>query len=126
MRTLIALLLALALLPAARAADYAYFDFEPDIITNFISSGPKLGYVRLSISIQTASAADQALVQQHEPLLRSALVRFFGDQHESRIKSVKGREELRLECLELVNSLLEREAKKKAATNLLFTKYLFE
>lgn len=126
MRMLLALLLLVSLLPAARAADYAYFDFEPDIITNYIGSGTKLGYVRLSISLQTATQADQELLKKHELLLRSALLSYFGDQPEERIKAVPARDELRLECLELVNNMLEREGNAKVVTDLLFTKYLFE
>lgn len=125
-RALLALLLTLLLpLPASANSDYTYFDFEPDIITNYIGSTTELGFVRLTVSIQVASAADLELVQLHEPLLRSAIVELIGEQPEDRIKSLTGREEVRKACFELVNKLLERETKKKVATDLLFTKYLY-
>lgn len=124
-RALLASLLLMFGSVASQAADYTYFDFEPDLITNYISDGPNIGFVRLTVSIQVASAADLTLVQTHEPLLRSALVEYIGEQPENRVKSLEGREEIRKACFELVNTLLERETKKKLATDLLFTKYLY-
>ncbi len=124
-RALLASLLLMFGSAASQAADYTYFDFEPDLITNYISDGPNIGFVRLTVSIQVASAADLALVQTHEPLLRSALVEYIGEQPENRVKSLEGREEIRKACFELVNTLLERETKQKRATDLLFTKYLY-
>ncbi len=124
-RALLASLLLLLGATASQAADYTYFDFEPDLITNYISDGPNIGFVRLTVSIQVASADDLTQVQTHEPLLRSALVEYIGEQPEDRVKSLEGREEIRKACFELVNTLLERETKKKLATDLLFTKYLY-
>ncbi len=111
---------------SAWANDYTYYDFEPDIITNYISrNAKKLGFVRVTISIQVKTPKHQELISHHAPLLRSALVDFLGKQPEQRIKSLQGREEIRVKARELINDLLLKETGQPIAEDLLFTKYLY-
>jgi flagellar FliL protein len=106
--------------------DYLYYGFEPEIITNYISSGKKLGYIRVAIEIMVAGSANLEKVEQHAPLLRAAIVEILGKQSEDHIKSLSGREATRKLCLSTVNQLLEEETGEPLAKQLIFTKYLYE
>ena len=105
---------------------YTYYTLEPDITTNYVTQGKKLGYLRLQVDLMVA---DQDLIRQlehHAPLIRDAIITIIGQQSEAKIKSLAGREEIRQLCLNKVNELLIAETKQKILTELLFTKYLYQ
>ncbi len=106
--------------------DYAYYGFEPDIVTNYISNRKKLGFVKISVELMVKDPNDLVSLEHHDPLLRSAIVEILGNQSEDKVKSLSGREEIRRECYETVNRLMEQEVGKAIVVNLLFTKYLYD
>ncbi len=106
--------------------DYAYFAFEPDITTNYLTNGKDLGFIRLTMEVQVRNADDLAIVEHHAPLLRAAMVEILGEQPEERIKSMAGKMEIRDLCFEALNQLLKEETGKKLIVRLLFTKYLYQ
>lgn len=112
--------------PAATEDNYAYYGFEPEIVTNYISNRKKLGFVRISVELMVKDPQDLLAIQHHDPLLRAAIVEILGDQTEDKIKSLTGREEIRKECYETVNRLLQQEIGKALVVNLLFTRYLYD
>ncbi|MCE2572387.1 flagellar basal body-associated protein FliL [Motilimonas eburnea] len=109
-----------------KAGGIAYYAFEPDIITNYIKPGKRIGYVRVAVEFQLASASDLAVIEHHDPLLRDAMIEIFGRQDEQKIKSLTGREEIRDACLQQVNKLLVQEAGIKGVSNVIFTKYMYQ
>ncbi|QQX80393.1 flagellar basal body-associated protein FliL [Shewanella sp. KX20019] len=106
--------------------EYAYYGFEPEIVTNYISNRNKLGYVRLSVELMVKDPEDLVSLERHDPLLRAAIVEILGNQTEDKVKSLTGKEEIRRECYEVVNRLLEQETGEDLVVNLLFTKYLYD
>ena len=73
----------------SKSADYAYFGFEPDIITNYVAAKKKMGYVRLTVELMVPSQ-NIGVVEHHSPLLRDAIITIIGQQPEAKIKSIKG------------------------------------
>ena len=69
---------------------------------------------------------DLMSLEHHDPLLRSAIVEILGNQSEEKVKSLSGREEIRRECYEMINRLMEQEVGRPIVVNLLFTKYLYD
>ncbi len=106
--------------------NYAYYGFEPDLITNYISSGKKLGFVRIGIELMVRDPKDLFALEHHDPLLRAAILEIMGSQTADKVKSLTGREEIRRECYDTVNRLIEKETGKAVVVNLLFTKYLYD
>jgi len=106
--------------------NYAYYGFEPELITNYIPSGKKLGFVRIGIELMVKDPEDLFALEHHDPLLRAAILEIMGSQTADKVKSLTGREEIRRECYNTVNRLIEQETGKAIIVNLLFTKYLYD
>ncbi|QUJ67344.1 flagellar basal body-associated protein FliL [Photobacterium sp. GJ3] len=111
---------------ASANPQYSYFTLTPDITTNYITQGKKLGYLRLQVDLMVADPDYLPLVEHHAPLIRDAVIQIIGEQPESKIKSLAGREAIRQLCLDRVNDLLIAETNQKLLTELLFTKYLYQ
>ena len=114
--------------PASSAVQpgFAYHALDPDIITNYLDDGKTLGYVRVTVELMAENAADLKLLEQHDPLIRDAIIRLIGSKTGAQFKSLVSREELRKECEARVNELLVKETGKKAVRELIFTKFLYQ
>ncbi|GAA0813015.1 flagellar basal body-associated protein FliL [Colwellia sp. D2M02] len=118
------LLLSISLFSAsAHASKYAYYGFEPDIVTNYVAVKKKMGFVRLTVELMV-EGDNLSIVEHHAPLLRDAIINIIGQQGEARIKSMKGRAEIQLMCEEEVKDLLTKETGKPLIKKLLFTQWL--
>jgi len=119
-------LVSLTSLSARAESTVGYFGFEPDIITNYIGpSSKKMGYVRVTVDLMLNKTSDIAIVEHHTPLLRDALVEILSKEPENKIKSLTGREQIRLKSAEKLKSLLKEETGQEIIRDLLFTKYLY-
>jgi len=107
-----------------QAPDYQYFSLRPDIITNYIKPGKRLGYVRLRVDLMVKSSRAYEQVEMNAPLIRDRIITIFGEQNESQIKSNAERDRIRLRCLTEVNDVLFEFIGTRPVENLLFTKYL--
>lgn len=105
---------------------YAYYPLEPDLITNYIKPGKRIGYVRVAVELQLENAKDLSILQHHDPLIRDAILEILGRQDEQKIKSLSGRAEIKQDCLDAVNKLLVQEEGNKAVADVIFTKYLYQ
>lgn len=106
------------------AADYAYFGFEPEIVTNYVAVKKKMGYVRLTVELMIEDSGNLEVVEHHSPLLRDAIINIIGQQQEEKIKSIKGRVEIQRLCEEKVKDLLKQETGQPLIKKLLFTQWL--
>ncbi|GLX82129.1 flagellar basal body-associated protein FliL [Thalassotalea eurytherma] len=124
MKKLISCLLLLSCLTSAKAAEYAYYGFEPDIVTNYVSSQKKMGFVRLTVELMIEGTSNLELVEHHSPLLRDAIITVIGQQPEEKIKSIRGRSEIQKLCEDRVKELLSKETGQPLVKKLLFTQWL--
>lgn len=107
---------------------YAYYGFEPDIITNYISPNAKtLGYIRVSVELRVAHKSELELVEHNAPLLRDAIIEILGSSTSQEVRSLTGRGKLKEKCLTHVKDLMLQETGKKGIIeDLIFTKYLYQ
>lgn len=117
-------LVLLAFTFTTKAADYAYFGFEPEIVTNYVAAKKKMGYVRLTVELMIEESANLEVVEHHAPLLRDAIITILGTQQEEKVKSIKGRTEIQRLCESKVKDLLKKETGKPLIKKLLFTQWL--
>lgn len=107
-----------------KAAEYVYFGFEPQIVTNYVAVKKKMGFVRLTVELMIEGPNNLEVVEHHSPLLRDAIITIIGKQTEEKVKSIKGRAEIQKLCEEKVKSLLQKETGKPLIKKLLFTQWL--
>ncbi len=108
-------------------AKVVYYGFDPDIVTNYVTSGQKsLGYVRVTMELMIKDEKFLPMVEHHEPMILNAIVGVFGKESEDAVKSLIGREEIRLKILNSLNELLTKETGAAVVQDVLFTKYLYQ
>ncbi|MGF1765146.1 flagellar basal body-associated protein FliL [Aliivibrio kagoshimensis] len=103
-----------------------YYTLEPDITTNFVTTGKKLGYIKVRIDLLVPDIALLPVLEKHNPLVRDAVISVLGQQREDQIKSLSGREEIRKETLKQINDRLLIETGQPVVADLLFTKFLYQ
>jgi flagellar FliL protein len=105
---------------------YAYFSLEPDIVTNFLgSSARKLGFVRVTIELMLEDSEFLVAAEHHSPLMRAATIEVFGSQTAEKVKSLTGREDIRLACLKKLKELMLKETGSEMVKDVIFTKYIY-
>ncbi|ODA33320.1 flagellar basal body-associated protein FliL [Veronia pacifica] len=111
---------------ASAAPSFVYYTMQPEITTNYITSGAKVGFINVKVQLMLEDPTLEATVAYHQGLLRDALINIISKEPETNIKSMAGREALREKCLTQLNALLEAETKQIIIKDLLFTKYLYQ
>ncbi|MCK5817797.1 MAG: flagellar basal body-associated protein FliL [Psychromonas sp.] len=107
-------------------ADYQYFVLEPDIIANYLSSGKRVGYIRVKVELLVKSKQDLKILDKHEPLIRDQIIDVLSSQQADVIKSAGQRENIRKQCITAVNTALKSETNVQPVKQLIFTKFLYQ
>jgi len=113
--------------PTTYAQDAAYYGFEPDITTNYVRDSEhfRMGYIRVAIEVMVPDTGYLDVVEQHNPLLTDAFIKIFSKASEQQIKSLTGREDLKMLCLEEAQRLMRREVGEPVIREVIFTKYIY-
>lgn len=109
----------------AETKNIGYFGFEPDIITNYVSNKRNIGFIRITAELMITDVANVGIVEHHSPLLRDAIIDILIRQPEQKVKSMTGREEIRLKILDRMQELMKKETGQPLVKDILFTKYLY-
>ncbi|WP_074214209.1 flagellar basal body-associated protein FliL [Salinivibrio sp. ES.052] len=105
---------------------YSYFSLEPEITTNYVTEGRRLGFIKVKVELMVDDPNLVSKLEYHSPLIRDVIIETLNQQTATQIKSLSGRETIRKACLEKVNELLLAETNRRMLTDLLFTKYLYQ
>ncbi|MEO3678167.1 flagellar basal body-associated FliL family protein [Rheinheimera fenheensis] len=123
-------LLLLAALPTQaqeQPKEVVYYGFDPDIVTNYISGNRRsLGYIRITVELMLEDKSFLPAIEHHEPLILDIIYGTISKQPEDKIKSLTGREEIRLALLDQLQQAMKREAGDTIIRDILFTKYLYQ
>lgn len=122
------LFLWLSAVPGATAQDVAYYGFEPDITTNYLKEGNdyRLGFIRVAVEVMVPDPSYISVVEHHAPLLRNAFVSILSTATERQVRTMTGRDQLRLKCLERARELMLQETGNPVIREVIFTKYLYQ
>jgi len=118
-------LLSMTKLSAAEPENVGYYGFEPDIITNYVSNKKNIGFVRITAELMISDVTNVPIIEHHSPLLRDAIIDVLIRQPEQKVKSMTGREEIRMLILDRLKELMQKETGQPLIKDLLFTKYLY-
>ncbi|MDV6317245.1 flagellar basal body-associated protein FliL [Idiomarina sp. HP20-50] len=118
----------LSTVPGVSAQDVAYYGFEPDITTNYIKEGNdyRLGFIRVAVEVMVPDPSYISVVEHHAPLLRNAFVSILSTATEHQVRTMTGRDQLRLKCLERARELMQQETGNPVIREVIFTKYLYQ
>lgn len=123
-------LLLLTALPAQaqqNVPEVVYYGFDPDIVTNYVTENRRtLGYLRVSVELMLPSRDMLKTIEYHEPLILDTIIGILSKQSEEKVKSLHGREEIRVIILEQLQQVLRRETGQPMVQDVLFTKYLYQ
>ena len=129
-KSLLFCLLLLTTVPALaqeQPKEVVYYGFDPDIVTNYISGNRRsLGYIRITVELMIEDKGFLPAVEHHEPLILDIIYGTISKQPEDKIKSLTGREEIRLALLDKLQQAMKKEAGATIIRDLLFTKYLYQ
>lgn len=112
---------------AQEMPQFGYLSLEPDITTNYIgTSSKKIGYVRVTVELMIDSVDLLEIAEHHLPLLRATAIEIFGQQPEDKVKSLTGREDIRLAILKAMQDHMRKETGASIVKDVIFTKYLYQ
>ena len=132
MKFLAFVLSALLMLPSAASArqqeaEFVYYGFDPDIVTNYVAGNRRsLGYVRVTVELMVTDKRFLSAIEHHEPLILDIIIGILSKQTEDKVKSLTGREEIRTSILTRLQEVLKKETGDTIIKDLLFTKYLYQ
>ena len=104
-----------------------YLELKPTFVTNFdFSHDGRLKYLKADVNVRTGSAAAEAAVKYHLPLMRNALVLLLSRQSEGTVSTREGRAQMRTEAIEELNELLLEEEGEAYVIDILFTNFIVQ
>ncbi|MDG1123008.1 MAG: flagellar basal body-associated FliL family protein [Glaciecola sp.] len=107
-------------------APIGYLSLDPEIVTNYVTgSSSRIGFLRIAIELMVSDLAMIPAAEHHLPLMRAVIIDVIGKKDESQIKSLTGRESLRIEILKELRMALKSEMGDEVIKDLFFTKYLY-
>ena len=99
-----------------------YFGFEPDIVTNTADvDSTNLAGVRMRVQLMLEDEVHLPLIEHHEPLLKSILIKTVSSFTEKVLDSASGKEQARRECLRNLQAALQKETGKPLIRDVIFT-----
>ncbi|WP_086932484.1 flagellar basal body-associated FliL family protein [Agarilytica rhodophyticola] len=102
-----------------------YYALKPPIIVSFDSRG-RQRLMQAEITLLTRSEAVVANIETHMPMIRNALVMLIGGQLFEEIQTAEGKELLRVQCLQELQRLMEKETGEPGIEQVLFTNLVMQ
>lgn len=107
--------------------EVVYYGFDPDIVTNYIAADRRtMGYIRVVVELMLDNKIHLSTIEHHEPLILDTIIGTISQQPEEKVKSLLGREEIRLNILQKLQQKMQDETGNTMIRDILFTKYLYQ
>ena len=100
-----------------------YVAVEPAFVTNYGGPG-RLRYMKVEVSLRVKGEQGEISVTRHMPAIRDALLNLFALQTNDTIGTAVGKEGLRKQAFQSIDSLLAVEDGESLAEDLLFTEFV--
>lgn len=100
-----------------------YVAIEPALVTNYGGPG-RLRYMSVDVSLRVSGIEGEERVKHHMPYIKDAILNLFAIQTNATLDTAKGKETLRKETFEAVESILLEEKEKSLLEDILFTSFV--
>ena len=111
----------------APAPRLVYYNLKPTFITNFgPPDTPRLMYLKADVALRVLGSTGMSAADMHAPALRNQLVLLLSGLDETSVTTTEGREDLKLEALELLNEIMVEEEGEALIDDLLFTNFVVQ
>ena len=105
-----------------------YYEMKP-FLTNLSNNGTKLNYIKVSVVISVADSRNITLLEEHDPLLRDAIVTILSSKRYDEAKPVAGninRQTIQAEIRKKITDLTDECVGRRIVKNVIFTEYLVQ
>ena len=102
-----------------------YYPIKPEIIVNFEARG-RQRFLQVSVTLLTREPDVISAVELHMPVIRNALNLTLSGQIYEEIQTAEGKEFVRLECLQALRNIMEKEIGKPGIEQVLFTNMVMQ
>ena len=132
-----AVLLTMLALPALAAAQESapapglgpvtgYYEIKGAITTNLSSTGNKLNYISVNVTISLTDSRDYELVQKHEPMIKDAITDTLGAVTLKQIDEPGSRNTIRDKVREVVIRLLDDCVGRRIVKDVMFSDFKWQ
>ena len=113
--------------PEAIGGVVRYVELKPSFVTNFgVSDSGRLRYIKADVTVRVSNKDAEYAARYHLPALRNSLVMLLSRQDESTVSSSSGRETIKVEALQELREILEREEGAGHIDDLMFTNFVVQ
>ncbi|MCR9259909.1 MAG: flagellar basal body-associated FliL family protein [Pseudomonadaceae bacterium] len=113
--------------PEAIGGVVRYVELKPSFVTNFgVSDSGRLRYIKADVTVRVANKEAEYAARYHLPALRNSLVMLLSRQDESTVSSSSGRETIKVEALQELREILEREEGAGHIEDVMFTNFVVQ
>ena len=102
-----------------------YVPLDPPFVVNFEDQG-MLRYLQVSVAVMTRDKAVGEAVASNMPPIRNSLIMLFGSQNFASLGSTEGKEKLRNQALEEIQSILRKEIGQPGVEAVYFTNFVMQ
>ncbi len=110
--------------PAAKK-QAIYYPLKPEILVNYEAKG-RQRFMQAEITLLVREQDVIGAIELHMPMIRNALVMLMGGQTYEEIQSAEGKEYMRIQCLEELQRIMEKEIGKPGIEQVLFTNLVMQ
>ncbi|XOV83953.1 MAG: flagellar basal body-associated FliL family protein [bacterium] len=104
-----------------------YVELKPSFVTNFgVSDSGRLRYIKADVTVRVSNKEAEYAARYHLPALRNSLVMLLSRQDESTVSSSSGRETIKVEALQELREILEREEGEGHIDDVMFTNFVVQ
>ncbi|MEE4282978.1 MAG: flagellar basal body-associated FliL family protein [Pseudomonadales bacterium] len=113
--------------PEAIGGVVRYVELKPSFVTNFgVSDSGRLRYIKADVTVRVSNKDAEYAARYHLPALRNSLVMLLSRQDESTVSSSSGRETIKVEALQEMREILEREEGEGHIDDVMFTNFVVQ
>lgn len=102
-----------------------YLALDPPFVVNFEDKGA-MRFLQISVEVMSRDASVLDEVKQQIPAIRNSLVMLFSSQKSTVVGTVEGKEKLRAETLDHINTILKHETGKGGVNGVYFTSFVMQ